>query len=815
MSRARAVPGGRANGAAAAIGAAVFFLGLLFSPGSCFAATQVSGHLSSEGPLIIDPSTEPTEPTATTMSVYPAEQVTMFIQEMPVTKLVNDITLGDLARQSGCGQATYSIVVTESPEGAADENQHTPTSQWVATSVGPQVLPAEPGEVIWRIQPTIFQEGSGYSIAVRGVKGCSTATVRTWPHNKPQVNPGVKRCDAIERIKASRMWHETGESDGVICPPHTKEIPSNLNSSMPTGWLVVKLFNGLPIVKTTFGPFTGGPQCDAGQEKVWWRESPTNPGWHEHVCRWTQFPGLAGEKPTDGWYYAFGGNQLGGTMRDAYLELSGNHGAVATYFKPTLYFDTAESWRPLDLSEMFDERYSLGEDEIPRHAVCPEGIPEGEYTPECFGVIDPSELMAENNNVEEARLDVELFGMNAAIEEYLTPGCSTEVELWDCVGSDSAIYWRMTPEEATEAEPDAYRYVQYWMFYRVNSWSDAIPVPPPRHEGDWEAVAIAPSRDRPGAFDFASFSQHGQWYSYLRENLYCTTSKTESCGPDNDKYAGVNLKVFPANGSHANYATKCSEINEFLDCEQNGVGTPERGHDGAISWVHNGGPEGLLELPASKESWTFWKGEWGAEGGPRSPGYQGLFTKSWGGCADDDEGCPVPLIARSKAKASAARGAHQSTHPRMINGPYVKACERWFGADVAALLCEPKRLEVAVDGARLGVERGMSVDVIRQPETRGSRAAARAERSESVLGLSQVVGMPLKPGDDLDLSARPVARRWQLLLRVEMHEGRLLEARFPHVRFERAQVIRVRGVPALRLADGRVQLPSAVRRAGQ
>jgi hypothetical protein len=586
------------------------------------------------------------------------------------------------------------------------------------------------------------------------------------------------------------------------------KLPVSFDPSMPTGWLRVSTFNNVSYVPI----ISGSKQCNSGEERVYWKEVS---GAKEYICRWTLFSAWGAEEPPDGWYYVGGGKYFRDDkeFRDVFLELKKSDTSLALYYKPLLYFDTSESWRPLDLVSFFGERYLAGESESPRHEVCPEGIPEEESSTECFGLIDPSELMAENNDVEAVRLDVEGFGKNAAIEEYLTPGCSTAVELWDCEGASSAMYWRLTPAEATEEDPDPYRYLQYWMFYRVNSFSDADSSLTSRHEGDWEAVAIAPSRQRPGAFDFASFSQHGSWYSYLRENLYCAGNPLEDCGPEGDKYTGVNLKVFPANGSHANYGVKCSESTPFLSCWQNGSVLPERGHDGAISWVHNGGLSGLLELPTSGESWTYWKGQWGAEGGPESPGRQTMFKKSWGECADDDEGCPLPRLTRPGASRSAEAGVDRPiAGPGMIGGPYVRGCESWFGSDVTALLCEPDRLSAAVGRSQLGTDTGMAVVV--EPADSAALASAGslgpALRSDTALGLGQVVGPPLLPGADLAIPARSSSSHWRLFIRVA-DGGQLFEARFDQIRFERARVVMARGMPQLELSDDRTLRPSAVR----
>ena len=733
----------------------------------------------------------------------------MFIQNMPITKLVNEVTFGDLARQPGCAKAAYQLTILRSPTGVADLNKHI-SLEWQVTSVEPIAFPEEPGKVTWKIPPTTFEEGIGYTFVLNlkssKDSSCLSPRITTWVHNQQQVNGGQARCDSLYPGVAFRMWHANGQSDAVACP--SNQVPSGFDSSMPTGWLRVRSFNNVPYIPLLLE----SKKCESGEEKVYWKVVE---GSKKYVCRWTIFSDWGGEEPVDGWYYVGGGKYFreDKEFRDVFMELKASDISLAKYYKPLLYFDTSESWRPLDLSSFFAERYLLGESEVPRHEVCPEGMPDEEEEPirECFGVIGPSELMEESNNAEDARLDIESLHSNSAIEEYLTPGCSTAVELWDCAGASSAMYWRLTSATPTEEEPDPYRYLQYWMFYRINSFSDADPLPHSRHEGDWEAVAIATSRQSPGAFDFASFSQHGSWYSYLRENLYCAGNVSEDCGTSEAPYAGVSLKVFPANGSHANYGTKCSEGGLSV-CWQNGSLLPERGHDGSISWVHNGSPDGLQELPVSKESWTYWKGLWGVEGAPKSPGLQDMFDVSWGECADGNEGCFDSGSARVVAGTPGSGIRQPIAGRRMIRGPYARGCESWFGGDVVALLCEPDRLGSAVGRSKLGIDTNIRV-VVEQSDTvasAGREVAAGALQSDTALGLSQVVGPPLVPGADLEIPVRPGSTGWRLFIRVVDREL-LYEARFDRVKFERARLAMEEGVPVLGLPNGNVLEPTAVR----
>lgn len=472
---------------------------------------------------------------------------------------------------------------------------------------------------------------------------------------------------------------------------------------------------------------------------------------------------------------------------------------LAASFAPLLRFDSSEKWRPLNVATLFGERDAGG---LPLHRRClpydsPDAArllgvsqypttagPDDYSVPQSSGgqtVFIPVARCPRTGSLADAiswrspdaYVDLQQLGPSTSQGDFSSPDARCHVGiLLDCNGNEiagddkSAIYYYVT-------ETSGYAYVQYWMFYRYNSYSDSISTG--KHEGDWEAVAVAPSLDGT-TFDFASFSQHGAWFSYLRANLRCGDQADLSCGTST-VHRGKRLISYVSNGSHANYPLACQEVVAELSCVR-GTGAPERGYDGAKPWGHNAGG-GLLAMPVLGISgWSDWPGHWGATGSgpfapgtaaPGSPAAQGMFNRPWGGCGSNDSGCAVPASSR---RAPLARTSAPTAS---------RSCESWFGGGVAALACAPSSLRRAVAHRRMGREGTLTLRAVRQ----GASGRARSLWHEaSADGVSQVMGAPLVAGDRLVLegsAARGTAVRVRVLagpqrlrsLRIALPAGRL------------------------------------------
>jgi len=475
------------------------------------------------------------------------------------------------------------------------------------------------------------------------------------------------------------------------------------------------------------------------------------------------------------------------TVYDGY-----DYAAVA--HRPLLYFDSNERWRPVNVDSLLNERELDGTE---RHAICRDTASESE---ECLSTdtgvnslrrAPGSEWFLSIRHEARAEPEAGYAAYDLTCNQPGSPGVQTE--LLDCDhGVTSNVYYRISPTSA-----GGYRYLDYWWFYRYNHALDGFSSL--NHEGDWEGVTVAPTRDAVGeSFDFASFSQHGTWYSYLREHLECD-AKDIGCGTEGAK-RGRRLVVYPATGTHANYPKRCSS-----SCHQGGgFALPERSSDGAAEWGRNNADTttALLRFPPalgwdapSTANWTDWPGRWGRDEGPGSPGRNPHWTAPYGDpCAVGNDGCArssatstttnASIWARSQLP-SGARQASVGQH-NMRQQEAVKYCASWFGTAVSLLVCEPKILE---RGLRRGDVRGAGGVAI---------ATSAGSREGRGAGISQLYGAPLKPGARVRLGADGTTRGSVVFARVRAG-GRTYLARFAAGRLkpgEKAEVrVSNRGTP--------------------
>jgi hypothetical protein len=447
---------------------------------------------------------------------------------------------------------------------------------------------------------------------------------------------------------------------------------------------------------------------------------------------------------------AYGQEALGCSYRQA-SSLS-NNDYLAAQFMPMLEFDHTEKWRPVNAAMFLSEKDpATGQ---PWHQIC-------SATLNCSGLA--GELTLGSYSTSDSYISIHR-NANSDPDSYTSPTatCNQVVNgtsRHDCdTGPASAIYYHVVGPS-----PSNYTYIDYWFFYRYDQGFDNVG----NHAGDWEGVTVAPSTTG-NTFQFAEFSQHGGWYSFLRDNLQCDSGAGGSCGSESGGYSGQHVMTFPAAGSHANYS------------RQNSSGTFDGGNDGAAPWGRDldtnstgtcpanvpasppnvCGPA-LVPFPATgAQRWTDWAGRWGETvasgvGGSNSP-------TSPAGANPPDHG-PHFFAPWSGASCDSGAACPASAHRREP-----LSCHNWLGGGVAAVACNQPHMRRALRSRHLGRKGTFTLRLITQ-----RRRAATAP------GLAQVLGHPLSPGEQAEVSGT-IPRGTELLVRAGAH-GRFVTAVFDRV----------------------------------
>jgi hypothetical protein len=574
--------------------------------------TKVSGHRDSNAPLVIDPTILAKDPLTT---VTQSARV-MVIQEMPVTKVIDEVTLGDLGVAGGCSSGTANLNIDEYASGGIDGEGMT---RFYSQTGAP--ISTTPAKLTWSFSPVTLRKGRAYTFSVG--TGCWGVKQTTWAHNQSLVNPGSLRCASGPLAK--RMWHDQGVDDAVPGCVDRSPAERHFAPSMPTGWLVSKVsqttytywdvatdtttFDGeSPVCYTSYPPNT---YEEFGGVPVYWRDLP-DPSGAEYVCQWTQFAryGLSAERlPAHGWYYALPWlKERRGAPRDMYLKLDTiDYDGILAEYAPVLKFDS-----------------------------------EGEYwnaSPQTITDWSENELKFNNQNGACASFSSFVHGTNDwGIETLIAPGfnypgtwCQTvETDHLDANGDDEAaadsylegpldnkVYGRVVHDS------DGALWLQYWLFYYYNTQSVALIG---THQGDWEMVQYRLSSA--SVPDMATYARHGDG-----EAERCTWDKVEK---DAILVGGVVVREAPVV-----YVAAASQASYFVAGDHDRGVLPTDHADGQGK-LRDTGP-GLVSL-AGPPAWATWVGQWGEDGSsPRSPARQGTrwddpkaFNDGAGACSNPD-----------------------------------------------------------------------------------------------------------------------------------------------------------------------------------
>lgn len=592
---------------------------LCFAP-AALAVTVVTGDRDTNAPLVVDPSSDPSGALETERISLPGIPPLAFIRKMPVTKIIERVTLGDLASDPSCTvPAKVQLVIRQHapPQGSEDAGGDLYNFTHVLTSLASQDLPSTRGQVSWTVPATKLVKGRGYSFALYPTSGCGYARWTTWPHNLPTVDGGWKRCTGGPPAKTNtggriqyRMWHTAGASDRD--PDCASDYSWAFDPSMPEGWLMTSSSPRAVVTGTYKTPPSNSQVCGAepaaaGARAVWWRFTPSNAVYSDYVCMWSQYEDLD-ETTAEGWYHGMPWIRDGtGAPRDTYLELETiDYGALVRKYAPLLKFDLegnfwnaspatlTDHWENVVIRQQTPTQWELFEHQ--GEGSLSWGLetlvaPEDEY-PEGLG--SPSE-----NDSVDARGDHKQAADAFRFGPY-----------------DNTAFVHVLHDSAGKL------WLQYWFFYYFNSQG------PPEigeHEGDWEMVQYRIGDS--GVPEVATYAQHGDddaescpWPKVLTETV-------------TDPLLGTRQAplVFVAGGSQASYFT--SGIHLRADP------LPD---DSALGNGETRSPY-LDTIGERYPSWVRWPGEWGGEGSPESPGNQTVrwsqpqtFDSGAGPCVDSE-----------------------------------------------------------------------------------------------------------------------------------------------------------------------------------
>jgi hypothetical protein len=533
--------------------------------------TRVSGTDDSNSPLVIAPSGDPD------VGGLPTRSPMASIQRMPVTKAVDEVTLGDLSEPASC-TTQYELRVSAYAPGVGwgDADQ-----QASFGSVGKQSLPTSLGKVSFPVADGLFRKGWGYAFTLLSDdNGCAGSQLRTWQHTG-LLNGGDNPCQIIDPVAYGddyyidmRMWHYTGISDAVNCPFLP---PNNFEQSMPGGWLDVNHANS-PYSFIWTGNSTYHA-CDGSDNngviaESWTVHNPTG-----YVCAYANFtpPGIT---VPNGWYW---GRPTwptrNGQPRDTYLKLDTiDYGDLLDQHRPILEYDPGEEY-PADSPAV--------ETDMPGNRLARQGD----------DLINPDfDLGFLGSTYKD--------GVHASADDFLDEkGDNT-------YSGDLHAFENEHPEFTNKAyghvayDADGHLWLQYWLYYY---YDDQDAVGQGAHEGDWETIQIRLNSSM--LPDKATYSEH-------------TGGQSRDWGDVTTDPSGDRPIAKVARSSHAAYFEGTQNVRTPCPTDHFGGNEDDRAY-----------PD-VVEIKSDSPRWVMWPGRWGSStgapaGGGNSPPGPAQHTDAW------------------------------------------------------------------------------------------------------------------------------------------------------------------------------------------
>jgi hypothetical protein len=447
---------------------------------------------------------------------------------------------------------------------------------------------------------------------------------------------------------------------------------------------------------------------------------------------------------------------------------------LAFRFRPHLFFDGKEPWRPVALDALISDRYPT----LDGHGLCQRLGGGGR----CRSLLGLESLASTFLSINLA--GHELNGRDASAPPGVLEACGAlaprDPPLQDCdAGPRAAIYYHQHPAQLEVDEEVPYRYLDYWWFLRYNDAGNGSVFD---HEGDWEGMALVLRAEVNRPVQWVEIAAHELIASYL---------------PGVISWSAGHPRLFLARGTHAAYVRRCLRV-----CRQPqkvfGVALPELSSDGKAEWRRDRDEACRAEPPCIRpletvgepDRWVAWPGRWGSTLHPRVNRLRVGEAITRGTrirlLPDGSVASSVGKVAELYAKAngpdrSPCSPLYQSRYlpswPAAIVGRLPEAgdcekptaavaeCKRWTGPYVVATVCEEDSLRRAIKEGRIPEPGDVRVEITRQ-SGRQKIVVATAP------GIAQAVGPLLEPGDKVTVSGR-APRGTELLVRAR--SGPLLE----------------------------------------
>ena len=191
--------------------------------------------------------------------------------------------------------------------------------------------------------------------------------------------------------------------------------------------------------------------------------------------------------------------------------------ALLQAHKPILRFHSEDDWRPVSVSAFL-------RDATVQHRANGKWVPSPSFNPPTEGTL-PRGV--------DHRLDLMHCASRKGAECY-------QGQAPALAGSPQLVYGRVWRN--TSGEHDVIGYVlQYWLFYYFDDWRNhpAVPTMWQLHEGDWEVISVALSRNQ--APRYAAYSRH------------CSAGGRRRPWASVERESGSHPVAYVALGSHANF----------------------------------------------------------------------------------------------------------------------------------------------------------------------------------------------------------------------------------------------------------------------